>query len=192
MNPTHRRPLAASVAVALVLVSESRAQELEPRAYSPAPVGTTFVLGGFGRSQGPILLDPSLDVDNVKGDLWIATAGVGRVFGLAGRQARILTVFPLAAGAVAGDVRGVGQRQDLHGLVDPRFKLSIGLRGAPALKPVEFVRASRRSVMVGTSLTVVPALGQYKSSQLVNLGYNRWAFKPEVGVSRGIGRWTFE
>jgi hypothetical protein len=167
------------------------AQELEPRAYSPSPIGTTFVITGIGRSQGAILLDPSLDVDNVQGDLWIATLGVGRVFNLAGRQTRILAVFPLAWGAITGDVGPQPERQDLAGLVDPRFKLSIALRGGPALSPAEFVRAPRR-VIVGASVTIVPPIGQYNSAQLVNLGYNRWAFKPEVGVSHQIGRWTFD
>jgi hypothetical protein len=47
-------------------------------------------------------------------------------------------------------------------------------------------------VVVGASVTVVPPWGQYSATQLVNLGYNRWAFKPEVGVSRQVGRWTLE
>jgi hypothetical protein len=84
------------LALSLIDAGVARAQELEPMAYSPSPIGTTFVLGGFGRSQGAILLDPSLDVDDVQGDLWIATAGVGHVFGLAGRQARVLAVVPIA------------------------------------------------------------------------------------------------
>ncbi len=41
-------------------------------------------------------------------------------------------------------------------------------------------------------LTVVPPLGQYRAGQLVNLGFHRWAFRPEVGVSRPFGRWTIE
>ena len=40
------------------------AQELEPRAYSPAPIGTSFLLAGFGRSEGGIMFDPSLDKDS--------------------------------------------------------------------------------------------------------------------------------
>ena len=167
------------------------AQELEPRAYSPAPVGTTFVIGGIGRSQGAILLDPSLDVDNVQGDLWVATLGAGRVFNLAARQARILAVFPVAWGAITGDVGHQHERQNLAGLVDPRFKLSIALRGGPALCPAEFARAPRR-VVVGASVTIVPPIGQYNSTQLVNLGYHRWAFKPEVGLSHQAGRWAFD
>jgi hypothetical protein len=149
------------------------------------------VLGGFGRSQGAILLDPSLDVDNVQGDLWVATTGAGRVFDLLGRQARVLAVFPIAWGTVSGDVNGLAERQELRGLVDPRLKLSVGLFGAPAMTAADFARAPRRLV-VGVSVTVMPPWGQYEASQLVNLGYNRWAFKPEVGLSHRIGRWTFE
>src|SRR5262245_18354669 len=179
-------------AVVLTGATAAAAQELEPRSYSPSPVGTTFVLGGFGRSQGPIVMDPSLDVDNVQGDLWITTTGFGQVFGIAGRQARFLAVIPIASGAVAGSLHGLPQRQALTGLADPRFKLSIGLRGTPALTVSEFARSSRRGLMIGTSVTVMPPWGQYESTQLINLGYNRWGFKPEIGASRQIGRWTID
>jgi hypothetical protein len=172
-------------------VTPTDAQELEPRAFSPSPVGTTFVLGGLGRSEGGILFDPALDIDNVQADLWIATFGAGRTFALAGRQAKLLAVVPIAWGSVAGTVHDQAQRQDLAGLVDPRFKLSVGLVGAPALTLAEFARAPRRTA-VGVGITVVPPWGQYTSRQLVNLGYNRWALKPEAGISHPVGRWTLD
>jgi outer membrane putative beta-barrel porin/alpha-amylase len=174
-----------------VWAAGASAQELEPRAFSPSPVGTTFVLGGFGRSEGGILFDPALDIDNVQADLWIATFGTGRTFALAGRQARVLAVLPIAWGSVAGTVHEHPERQDLTGLVDPRFKVSVGLLGAPALTLAEFSRSPRQTA-VGVSLTVVPPWGQYSSRQLVNLGYNRWAVKPEVGISRPVRRWTLD
>jgi hypothetical protein len=167
------------------------AQELEPRSYAPSPVGTSFVLGGFGKSEGGILFDPSLDIDNVQADLWIAIAGFGRTFDLAGRQARLLAIVPTARGTIAGSVDDRLQSQDLAGLVDPRIKLTIGLLGAPALTLAEFARAPRRTAL-GASVTMVPPLGQYNSTQLVNLGYHRWAFKPEIGVSHPIGRLTID
>jgi hypothetical protein len=167
------------------------AQELEPRAFSPSPVGTTFVLGGFGRSEGGVLFDPALDIDNVQADLWIATVGAGRTFGLGGRQAKILGVLPVAWGSVAGNVHAQAQRQDLAGFVDPRFKLSVGLIGAPALTLAQFARTPRRTA-VGAGVSVVPPWGQYRAQQLINLGYNRWAVKPEIGLSHPVGRWTFD
>jgi hypothetical protein len=181
-----------NAAAMLILVAASVAgQELEPRAYSPSPVGTTFVLTGVGRSEGGILLDPSLDVDNVRADLWIATPGFGYTFGLAGRQARLLAIFPIAWGRVAGDVGLQQQHQDLAGLADPRIKLSVGLLGAPAQTVEEFAWSPRR-LALGASVTMMPPLGQYNSEQLVNLGYNRWGFKPEVGLSYPAGRWTID
>ena len=37
-----------------------------------------------------------------------------------------------------------------------------------------------------------PPWGQYDGSQLVNIGTNRWSFKPEIGVSKAVGPWTLE
>jgi hypothetical protein len=171
--------------------ASSGAQELEPRAYSPSLVGANFVLGSVGRSAGEILFEPLLDVHDVEADLWVSTFGFGRTFDLAGRQARVLAVFPAAWGAVTGDVGAQPQRRDLSGLVDPRLKLTVGLFGAPAMTRTEFAHAPQRTT-IGASVTIVPPWGQYDLEQLVNLGYNRWAFKPEIGVSRPLGRWTLE
>jgi hypothetical protein len=41
-------------------------------------------------------------------------------------------------------------------------------------------------------LIVGVPLGQYESNKLVNIGTNRWSFKPEIGVSKTWGRMTLE
>ena len=189
-----RRKRAVLVAAALALLGVAdvlESQELEPKAFSPSPVGTTFVLGSFGKSEGGILFDPALDIEHVQADLWIATVGAGHTFALAGRQARILGVVPVAWGSVAGNVHAEQQRQNLAGLVDPRIKLSVGFIGAPALTLAQFANAPRRTA-VGAGVTLVPPWGQYSPRRLVNLGYNRWAIKPEIGLSHPVGRWTFD
>src|SRR5262249_58417934 len=68
------------------------------------------------------------------------------------------------------------------GLADARFRLSVNLRGNPAMSAREFIRAPRRTI-VGASLTVSAPAGQYYDTKLINIGNNRWAFKPEVGIS---------
>jgi hypothetical protein len=188
-----RRCAGGARVLAMVIFSAAagRAQELEPRAFSPSPVGTTFVLAGMGKSEGGILFDPALDLDNVQADLWISTLGFGRTVAVAGRQARVLAVVPVAWGTIAGTVHDQEQHQDLAGAVDPRLKFSVGLSGAPALTLAELARAPRRTAL-GVGVTVVPPWGQYSSKQLVNLGYHRWAFKPEIGISHPVGRWTID
>ena len=34
--------------------------------------------------------------------------------------------------------------------------------------------------------------GRYRSEWLVNLGSNRWSYKPEIGLAIPLGRWTVE
>ena len=50
----------------------------------------------------------------------------------------------------------------------------------------------RMRTIVGASVTVAAPLGQYEDAKLLNLGSNRWAVKPEIGLSRAAGRWLVE
>ena len=63
--------------------------------------------------------------------------------------------------------------------------------GAPALTLDELKVAPKRTALTA-NLTVAPPWGDYDSDQLVNLGNNRWAFKPEIGVYQPVGRFTLE
>src|SRR6267378_3380599 len=51
---------------------------------------------------------------------------------------------------------------------------------------------SMQDLIVGVSLQVSAPLGQYDDSKLLNLGNNRWSFRPELGISKAWGPWTFE
>jgi hypothetical protein len=182
---------ASCACAALAAFSAASGQELDARHFTPAPLGTTFVIAGAGESEGAILYDPSLDIENVHADLDIVTAGFGRVFALGERQARVLVVMPHAEGTIVGEVGAMPQSAQLDGFVDPRIKLNVGLRGTPALPREDFARAPRGTV-VSAGVTLVPPWGDYAPTRLVNLGYNRWALKPEIGVLRPFGPWTVE
>ena len=79
----------------------------------------------------------------------------------------------------------------MTGLGDPRIRFSVLLHGAPALSLQEFADY-RQDFVVGVSLAVLVPLGQYDSDKLVNIGTNRWAVRPELGVSKTFGAWTIE
>ena len=49
----------------------------------------------------------------------------------------------------------------------------------------------QQDLIIGASLQVAPT-GAVRLEQIVNIGTNRWSFKPEVGVSKAIGPWTLE
>ncbi len=50
----------------------------------------------------------------------------------------------------------------------------------------------RRKTIVGASLALMAPLGQYDPARFVNIGTNRWAAKPELGLSRRFGHWFFD
>lgn len=166
-------------------------QDLEPRAYAATPVGTTFLVVAVGRTNGGVLTDPSLPFEDVEATLGAATAGVGHTFDLFTRTALIVGTVPYARGTASGRIEEDTQEATRVGWVDGRVKLSVNLFGGRALRAHEF-RSVRRSIIVGASLTTVLPIGQYHGNRLVNLGTNRWAFKPEAGVSIPSGRWTLD
>jgi hypothetical protein len=183
--------LAAGVIAALAAAGSATAQDLEPRAYSPSPSGTTFLVVAATRSAGGVFTDPSAQLTDVEAEIGILSLGFGHSFALLGKSALVLGLVPIAWGEARGQVGEARRETSRRGLADPRVKLSVILSGFRPMTPAEFARAPRRPI-VGASLTVVPPMGQYQPSKLVNLGSNRWSFKPEIGMSLPAGRWTLE
>jgi hypothetical protein len=179
---------AACALCALGWAGQGRAQDMEARAYSAAPVGTNFALGGLLHSYGGASLDPSLPITNVNAriDTWVA--GYSHSFGLAGNLASLGLVVPYVRANVTGDVGESSRGVHRAGLADVRMRFATNLIGNPAVTPAEFAQRAPTTVL-GISLSVVAPTGQYDSSKLINIGANRWAFKPEIGLSQPIGNW---
>ena len=183
--------LAGMVIACLLCAATTRGQELEPRAYSSSPTGTNFLVLGYGRSTGDVLFDPTLPITDVRAELNAGTIGLGRTFGLAGRLALLTAAVPYSWGEITGKVNEQAGQITRSGLADARVKLSVNLWGPPAMSVGQFVRAPRRTV-VGASVTAVVPIGQYDPHKLINLGTNRWGFKPEVGISHPVGHWDLD
>jgi hypothetical protein len=209
MNQRHRprtrasrpRELAARVAghAAKLLVgcglvvgaAAARAQDIEPRAYSNAPVGVNFLVAGYAHSHGGLSLDPSLPVTDARLESSAAVLAYARVLDLWGVSGRFDAVVPYASLSGTADYGGQPVQRSIHGFANPAFRLSANLLGAPALTLQEF-GAYRQDLIVGASVQVGAPLSQYDPTRLLNIGTNRWSVKPEVGVSKAIGNWTIE
>ncbi|MEJ2581668.1 MAG: transporter [Acidobacteriota bacterium] len=59
------------------------------------------------------------------------------------------------------------------------------------MSPKEF-QQYRPKTLLGASMLVKAPTGQYDSLKLINIGTNRWSFKPELGVVRVMGRWAID
>jgi hypothetical protein len=181
----------AALAALLLIAATARGQELEPRAYSAAPVGTNFLVAGATHLRGETLLDPALPIKNVHANIDGYVLGYARTFGLAGHSASLGLVVPYARGDVSGDVFEQSHLVHRSGVGDVRLRFAINLLGGPALSPSEFAQREPAPTL-GASFSVIAPTGQYEPARLVNVGANRWAFKPEIGYSYPFGPWFVE
>lgn len=184
-----RHVLAWSVTMLAAVPTD--AQELEPRAYAALPVSANFLVAGLIRSEGGVLADPTLPITDVRAGLSAGTLGLGRSVGIGGRLVLVTAAVPYSWGRISGEVGEQARSITRSGLGDARVKVSVNLAGNPPLAPAAFAQAPRRTV-AGVSLTVIAPTGQHDPRQLINVGSGRWAFKPEVGVSKPLGRWDLE
>jgi hypothetical protein len=178
-------------AVLFLRAGALHAQELEPRTYSPSPIGTNFIVAGYSHLSGDVLTDPSLPISGVSAQFNNFVLGYVHTFALAGRTASIGVAAPFVSGDLSGLVIGAPTSVHRAGIGDMQFRFALNLIGSPALTPQAFAQAPPRTSL-GASLTIQAPTGQYVPSHLVNVGNNRWAFKPEVGVSQPWGNWFFE
>jgi hypothetical protein len=182
--------LAISASI-IALSADCLAQELEPRAYSVSPIGTNFAVLGFSRAGGDISFDPSLPIEDAKAQLVTSFFAYGRSLGFLGRSANVSVTLPYVFGDLSGLIGGTPVQARRSGLANPAMRFSVNLYGAPEMNFENFA-AYRQKTNIGASVTALAPLGQYDPARLVNIGTNRWAVKPEVGISQRVGRWYFD
>ena len=186
-----KRLVAAVGACGLVgFALPARAQDIEPRGYSNAPVGVNFLIVGYAYTRGGVAFDSSMPITNPISRTSNAVVGYARVLDLWGMSAKVDVTVPYTWLSGTADFRGQTVPR-VSGLANSAFRLSVNLYGAPALTLKEFA-GWEQDLIIGASLRVVAPWSQYDDSKLVNVGTNRWSIKPEVGISKAIGPWTLE
>lgn len=192
-SSSRARGVPSLVAGLLAVLGSARAagQSLEPRAYSPNPVGTNFAVANYGYQTGAVVFDATLPFKDVTAKINSGSLVYVRTFNLFGRSANAGLVVPYVWGSIEGQVNEENRRITRSGFGDLQSRLTVNLLGGPALTPAEFaVRKPERTL--GFSLLTVAPTGQYYPDKLINIGGNRWAFKPELGFSQPLGKWSFE
>jgi hypothetical protein len=189
LHPLYLKAAAGCLAVGTLAVAQ--AQEIEPRAYSNAPIGVNFAIAGYAYTQGAVPFDASLPVKNAQLKTSNAVLAYARVFEVWGQSGKFDAIVPYTGLSGTAEVAGQPFERNVTGFADPRFRLSVNLYGAPALTLREF-RNFEQDLIIGASLQVSVPASQYDSSRVVNIGTHRWSFRPEVGISKAVGLWTLE
>lgn len=158
-------------------------QDLEPRAYANVPKGLNVIAAGYVFMNGNVLTDPSLPIKDFTLQSHNMAVNYIRTFGVADKLARIQVALPFTfmdGSAVISDQLVTGSRT---GFADMKVRFGINLLGSPALDKSEF-RSFEQKTILGVSLVTSIPTGRYYGDKQVNIGTNRWAFKPEIGVSK--------
>jgi Putative MetA-pathway of phenol degradation len=181
----------AATRLAVGTLSIAHAQDIEPRVYSNAPIGVNFLIAGYAYTKGAVPFDASLPVKNAQLKTSSAIFAYARVLDLWGKSAKLDAIVPYTWLSGSAELGGQPVERNISGFADSRFRLSVNLYGAPALTLKDF-KNYKQDLIVGASLQVSLPSSQYDPSRVVNIGTNRWSFKPEVGISKALGPWTLE
>jgi len=179
----------------MLTVSDAWSQNLEPRRWTHLPVKSNFVGFGFGSSNGDIFLDEALQISDGKMDLYFLGAAYIHSFDFLGKTARIDVSIPSAMGRWEGLRNGLPVSTRRFGLSDPSIRLSINLKGSPALAGKEFASyraANPVRTIIGVAIDLTVPMGEYDPGLLINLGGNRFVLRPQLGVLHQRKKWEFE
>jgi len=150
---------------------------------------------GAAYTDGDITTDPVLDLENATVEVKTVVASYLRAFDLLGKSARFDVLLPYQDARWEGLLSGEPASVERHGLDDPRLRMSVNFIGAPALKGKAYqAYRSAHSVttVVGAALSVTLPLGEYKKDKLLNLGENRFVFRPQLGFVHTREHWSYE
>jgi hypothetical protein len=167
------------------------AQSLEPRAYSPGPVGVNFAIVALSQSTGGLSVGGDVPLTDARLAFAGPTLGLARTLDLWGLSGKFDVIVPMGRLSGSALYQGEPESRAVTGVGDPTMRLSVMFYGAPAMDAAQF-RTYRQDLIVGASLQVSLPLGQYDDSRLLNIGAHRWWVKPETGLSKALGPWTVE
>ncbi|MBO3117432.1 transporter [Winogradskyella sp. DF17] len=177
--------------IILLGVSNLRAQDIQPRVYAPAPVGTNVITLGYTYSYGALLFDKTIPITDTDASIHGINAAYSRATKFLGAAGRFDVVLPLVRGFWDGQVSDLSQSTDRFGMADPVIRYAVFIKGAPALTKEEFSDFEPETI-IGLTMRMQVPLGQYDPDRLINLGTNRWTFSPQIGLWHAFRNFTFE
>ena len=194
-NPGMRKAGAVLTWAVLLAARPCQAQDIEPRRWSHLPLDANFLGAAYAYSSGDITLDPVLRIQDARFDLQTIGVKYIRSFELLGKSARFDLTQSYQSGTWSGLLNGVPAATERNGLADTTLRFAVNLYGAPPLAGKEFADYRAKmdcETIVGMGLVVQLPTGQYDDTKLINLGSNRFAFRPQLGVVHNQDKWSGE
>jgi hypothetical protein len=160
------------------------AQFTDARTYTQGPVGLNQLELEYQYTRANASFDTSLVVGSANLDQNKGTFSYTHNFGTFGHLTWV--TGNVQFGSLSGSVAGSNTSGSTSGMGASSFEVAGLLMGGQALSAAELA-THEPTTIVGMSLTVTGPNGQYNANKVLNLGSNRWSFKPELGVSYPFG-----
>jgi Putative MetA-pathway of phenol degradation len=188
-----KRLIFAGLALAILRFPENvYAQFTDPRMYDNTAVGVSQLELAYAYARSNSSIDTSLIVTGAQFNLNQGLVGYTRDFRFVHQLAWVNANVPLAD--LAGSVSSIGLHGATSGAGDSSYQLATLLKGGPALSVAQMANYKPVTTL-GASLTFTAPTGQYSAFKVLNLGSNRWSFKPEIALSHPFGpgqKWEFD
>ncbi len=183
------------VFTALRLAVPCHAQEVETRRWSHIPVGLNLVGVGYAYTDADVSDSPALRLEDVEASVHTTVARYIRTFELFEKSARIDIAQGYQKSRWKGLLDGKAASTDRAGWTDTMARFAVNVYGAPPLSGKAFgsYRANLEDeTIVGMALAVHLPTGEYMEERIINIGSNRFTFRPQVGIVRSWGKWSTE
>ncbi len=120
----------------------------------------------------------------------MALAGYARTFSLKNRSALAAVILPM--GRLSGEVTAAGKlfNQSSRGFGDPMIEFDINVLGAKAQKNIPDLLRYEPKFSVDLLADLAFPIGEYNSSQPLNLGLNRWYGRVGAPIVWQLGPWV--
>jgi hypothetical protein len=175
-----------TVVFLLLAATRAQGQDIEPRRWTPLPPGMNVFGAGIVATEGDVFFDPALQIENAEVEAEVVGVSYVRSFTLAGKLARFDVAVPWQHAYYSGLLEGEPASASRVGLMDPTLRISMILAGGTP-DPT-----ATSSTVIGAALAVTAPLGEYHERYLINLGQNRWVFRPQAGIVHTRGNWSWE
>lgn len=152
---------------------------------SAVPLIVTSMSGNTNPFDRAHTVTPGGKVDGL-----MALAGFARFFPLFDRSAMAAVIVPM--GRISGQVTAAGRtfNQSTNGFGDPMLEFDINLFGPRAQKNIPDMLRYEPGLSIDLLADLAVPIGEYNSSQPLNLGQNRWYGRVGLPVIWQIGSWV--
>ncbi len=182
----------AGLTILLIFFSRALiAQDLDPWVYNNLPLKMNSAAVSYALVDGNVIGDPASPIQNFNTTTHKIVAGYLRTIDFFGKLGRIQLIVPFSFMSGTAKINGLDTAGTRTGFDDMRLRIGLNIFGSPPLEPKNF-GTYRQEAIIGASIVIVIPLGQYYPERVVNLGSNRWGFKPEVGLSIRVGQFFCE